>query len=132
MSVPFVVAVLVLALVLRSPVLGVVAVLLVAVLVLARVWVRSIRAQLRVRHQHRTRSRSAKTRSSTLKSKNHALLPIPWLEVRESVPLALRTVGRAAHRSDLGAGATHRATYQLKRSGVVGIASARCSCGWAM
>ena len=50
MSVPFVVAVLVLALVLRSPSLGVVAVLLAAVLVLARVWVRTIERSLRVRH----------------------------------------------------------------------------------
>jgi uncharacterized protein (DUF58 family) len=114
MSVPFVMAVVVLALVLRSPILGVVAVLLAAVLILARAWVRTIERSLRVRHHAPHTLTFGEDAILHVDVENHALLPIPWLEVRESVPLALRTGDAPRIVATLGAGATHRATYQLK------------------
>src|SRR3712207_6638420 len=86
-----VVAILLLALVLRSPILGVVAVLLLAVLLLSRLWVRRMERYLRVRHQAPQTLAFNEEANLSVEVENSSLLPIPWLEVRESVPLALRT-----------------------------------------
>ncbi len=114
MKPPLIVTVLLVALLLRSPILGVVAVLLGAVWVLARLWVRSIERSLRVQHQAPLTLTFGEDATLTMVVHNRSLLPIPWLEMRESVPLALRTVPVPRIVTTLGAGASHMVTYQLK------------------
>jgi uncharacterized protein (DUF58 family) len=105
---------LLLALLLRSPVLGVVAVLLLAVLLLARVWLRGIERDLRAQHRAPTTLPFNAEATLTVEVENHSLLPVPWLEVRERVPLALRTVVAPRAVVTLGAGATYSFSYVLK------------------
>ena len=104
----------VLALALRSPVLGVVAALLVAVLALSRLWVRGIEGSLRAQHIAPPTLAFNEETTLTIVVENRAPLPIPWLEIRESVPLALRTVTAPRTVITLGAGASHTFSYRLK------------------
>lgn len=114
MKPPLIITVVVLALLLRSPVLGVVAVLLAAVWLLARGWVRSIERSLRMQHQAPATLTWGADALLTMRVHNQSLFPIPWLEMRESVPLALQTVAVPRTVLTLGAGAAHTFTYQLK------------------
>lgn len=114
MRLPIAIAVLMVALALRSPVLGVVAVLLVALLLLARLWVGSIERSLRAQHRAPQTLAWGETATLAIEVKNRSLLPIPWLEVRESVPLALRTIAAPRTVVTLGAGAEHNITYDIR------------------
>lgn len=114
MKLPVVAGVLILALLLRSPILGVVAVLLVAVSLLTRLWVRGIQRGLRVQHRAPKTMMFGEESVLTIEVQNRLLLPIPWLEIRESVPFLLRTGNVPRTVVTLGAGATHTFTYGLK------------------
>jgi uncharacterized protein (DUF58 family) len=64
---------------------------LLAVFVLSRLWVRRVLSTLRVRRQFEERAFYGEEISADLTIHNTGWLPIPWLEVHESLPVQLTT-----------------------------------------
>lgn len=64
---------------------------LLAVFVLSRLWVRRVLSPLRVRRQFEERAFHGEEISADLMIHNTGWLPIPWLEVYESLPVQLKT-----------------------------------------
>lgn len=105
---------LVLALVLRSDVIGAVALVLLAAVLLVRLWLRQLEGALQVRREAPACLPNGDEAQITVIIQNRALVRVPWLAIRESVAMALRTTLPPPTVITLGAGAEYRLHYTVR------------------
>ncbi len=105
---------LVLALVLRSEVMSVVAIALAAATWMSSMWLSRVERGLRVHREVPEHLPLGDEAQVTLVLHNTALLRIPWLELRESVPFGVRLAALKPTVITLGAGTTHRISYAIR------------------
>lgn len=102
---------LVVALTLRSEVIGAVALALIVAALLVRVWLQQIEGALQVRREAPAHLPHGEEAQIVVVLHNTSLVRVPWLSIRESVALALRTIVPQPTVITLGAGAEHRFSY---------------------
>src|SRR5947209_4187107 len=89
--VPFVLLLLVVAVVLRVELLFTVVYFLVAASILSRIWIRRTRQGLTLRREYIDRAFLGDEVEVQVQVRNGSRLPIPWLKLTESVPSDLRS-----------------------------------------
>ncbi len=87
--------------------------LLVLVYVLAREWIRRTAKGLHFARQGHIRAFVGQQVTVEVEVRNASRLPLPWIEVRESLPVALTAPPFRHHVLSLGAGETARFRYTL-------------------
>ena len=105
---------LVAALVLRSSLLGAAALMLVGAMLSAAWWTGRVERGLRVRQTVDDTVAFGAEATVTIEITNTSLLPVPWLQMVDSVPLALRVAPPLRTAFSLGAGASRRMTYRVR------------------
>lgn len=108
------VVLLVVAVAVRSEIVGVVAITLGAAVVLSRLWVRRLERGVRVRRAAPEVLPNGAEATIAVSIRNPTLLRIPWVEVRESVPFGLRLVPPQTTVITLGAGAEYVQRYTIR------------------
>lgn len=103
-----------LAIALHAPVIGMVAVALAAAALLSVGWLRQVAAGLRLRRELPDELAFGEHAGAAIVLENRSLLRVPWLEVRDSVPLPLRLTPVPQRVLTLGAGATVRVEYTIR------------------
>ncbi|HEX6289351.1 MAG TPA: DUF58 domain-containing protein [Herpetosiphonaceae bacterium] len=98
---------------LRSELISFVALVLGAVALLSRLWLRQVERGLRVSREAPECLAHGEDATVTVLIANPTLLRVPWLEIRESVPFALRIALPQRQVISLGAGGTHRIRYRI-------------------
>ena len=106
--------VLTVAIVLRSPPLGAAAFILGGSVVVTSWWLGKVQHGLRVRHVAPETLGLGDQAQVLIEVTNTSLLPVPWVQIIDSVPLALRTGAPFRMALPLGAGATRRTSYTIK------------------
>ncbi|MBV9791640.1 MAG: DUF58 domain-containing protein [Chloroflexi bacterium] len=101
-------------LVLRSELISFVGLALGAVSLLSRFWLRQVERGLRVSRQAPDVLAAGEEATITVQVSNPTLLRIPWIEVRESLPFALRTRQPQHQVISLGAGQSYQLMYQIR------------------
>lgn len=101
-------------LVLRSELISFVALVLGAVSLLSRFWLRQVERGLRVSREAPEMLAYGEEATITVRITNPTLLRVAWLEVRESVPFTLRIRPTQHQVISLGAGASHQLMYQVR------------------
>jgi uncharacterized protein (DUF58 family) len=101
-------------LVLRSEVVSFVALVLGAVALLSRLWLRHVERGLRVRRNAPECLAYGDDATVIIHVSNPTLLRVPWLELRESTPYALRTVLPRPQVISLGAGGEYQMSYSVR------------------
>ncbi|HEY0604997.1 MAG TPA: DUF58 domain-containing protein [Herpetosiphonaceae bacterium] len=99
---------------LRSELISFVGLALGAVSLLSRLWLRQIERGLRVSRQVPETLAAGEEATITVLVSNPTLLRIPWIEVRESLPFALRIRQPRHQVISLGAGQSHQMTHQVR------------------
>lgn len=110
---PFLLFLFGLAVVLRVDFFFTIVYFLVGSFVLARLWTRRVSERLRVGRQLTDRAFTGDDVTVTLSIQNASLLPLPWIEVRESVPLALQAAPFRNRAISLAGHETWRDSYTL-------------------
>lgn len=105
---------LLLALLLRSEIIGVVALTLGVAGIWGRFWSGAVTRGLRVRRYAPLHLAHGEEASVRLTIENGSLLRAPWLALRESVAYTIRTVEPSRLVITLGAGATQEITYPIR------------------
>src|SRR3712207_6746110 len=85
------IAVLILATILRSPLLGSAAFILAGATISAAWWTGRVERALRVRYSVVETLGYGDEATVSIEITNTSLLPVPWLQMTDSVPFALRT-----------------------------------------
>ena len=106
--------VLVVAIVLRSPPLGAAAFILGGSVVVTSWWLSMVEHGLRVRHVAPEALGLGDQAHVFIEVTNTSLLPVPWVQIVDSVPLALRTGAPFRMALPLRAGATRQVSYTIK------------------
>lgn len=101
-------------LVLRSELVSFVGLSLGAVSLLSRLWLRQVERGLRVSRRAPETLAAGEEATITVVVSNPTLLRIPWIEVRESLPFALRTRQPRHHVISLGAGQSYQMEHQVR------------------
>ncbi|HEY0735036.1 MAG TPA: DUF58 domain-containing protein [Herpetosiphonaceae bacterium] len=99
---------------LRSELISFVGLALGAISLLSRLWLRQIERGLRVSRQVPETLAAGEEATVTVLVTNPTLLRIPWIEVRESLPFALRIRQPRHQVISLGAGQSHQMTHQVR------------------
>lgn len=99
---------------LRSELISFVGLALGAVSLLSRIWLRRVERGLRVSRQAPETLAAGEEATITVQVANPTLLRIPWIEVRESLPFALRTRQPRHQVISLGAGQSYQMTHQVR------------------
>jgi uncharacterized protein (DUF58 family) len=110
----FAVALLLIALILRSEIMSAVAVALAAAAWLNTIWLRRVERGLRVRRDVTHSLAFGEDALSSVVIDNSSLMRVPWLEIRESVPLGLRSALPQPTVITLGAGQAHSFQYPIR------------------
>lgn len=110
---PALLVLLLIAAILRIDFFFTVAYFLIAIALLSRVWLQRATRQLRVRREYANRAFSGDMLTVRLTVANDGWLPLPWLEVSETTPLALQSLPFQRQVVSLGPHATHTFTYTL-------------------
>ncbi len=105
---------LLIALLFQLEVVGAVAITLGAAAVLGHVWIDRVERALRVVRFAPPYLSYGEEATVVVEIQNRSLLPISWLDLRESVPLGLRTVAPPRTVLALRAGATQHFSYTIK------------------
>src|SRR5579871_935225 len=87
--------------------------LLLAVLLIVRFWMGRVAAGLRVSRHFEQRLFFGEATEVTVQITNGSVFPIPWLQVRESVPVGLTTPSIVAQVLSIGAERAGTVTYTL-------------------
>lgn len=103
-----------LGLTLRVELVGAVGLVLVAAALLVRFWLRQIEGALHVRREVPAYLPNGDEASVVVIVRNTALVRVPWLAMRESIALGLRTTMPQPSVITLGAGAEHRFSYTIR------------------
>ena len=101
------------AIVTRLPFLFLGSYLVIALLVLSRFWVWRMRKGLRVHRSFAPRLFVGETTTVTIHLTNQGILPIPWLNVREGIPLRLASYDAVRHVASLRPRGSAVMTYEL-------------------
>ncbi len=112
----FAIVLLLVALIVRSEIMSAVAVALAAAAWLNTGWLRRVERGLQVRRDVVQSLAFGEEVVSSVVIENSSLLRVPWLEVRESVPLGLRSVTPQPTVITLGAGQEYRLAYPIRGS----------------
>lgn len=107
---------LLLALFFRSEVMSVIAITLVMGIWMSRFWLRHVERGLRITREIPEILAFGEEATVAVVLRNLSLLRVPWVEIRESVPFALRMVTPAPRVVSIGAGDEHRVTYTIRGS----------------
>jgi uncharacterized protein (DUF58 family) len=99
---------------LRSELISFVALMLGAVALLSRLWLRQIESGLRVSREVPESLVYGEEATITVLVANPTLLRVPWVEIRESVPFTLRTTLPRHEVVSLGAGESYRFSYRIR------------------
>lgn len=99
---------------LRSELISFVGLALGAVSLLSRLWLRQVERGLRVSRQAPETLAAGEEATITVQVSNPTLLRIPWIEVRESLPFALRIRQPRHQVISLGAGQSYQMTHQVR------------------
>lgn len=99
---------------LRSELISFVGLALGAVSLFSRLWLRRVERGLRVSRQAPETLAAGEEATITVQVANPTLLRIPWIEVRESLPFALRTRQPRHQVISLGAGQSYQMTHQVR------------------
>ena len=110
---PFMLALFVLAIVLRVSFFFTIVYFLVATYILVRLWSRRAVSSLRVGREFNERAFTGDEVPVHLTVHNTGLLPVPWLELAESIPLPLQSGRFQRQAVSLGAREQWRHTYHL-------------------
>jgi uncharacterized protein (DUF58 family) len=102
------------AIVLREPLLGAAAFVLAGVTFATGWWTSQIEQRLRVTYAVPQTVNWGDDATVTIDVANTSLLPVPWLQITDSVPLALRTAAPARMVFSLGAGASKQVRYRVR------------------
>ncbi len=102
------------ALVLRSTLLAAAAFMLGGATIITGWWIGRVERRLRVRHSVPGTVNYGEEVPVTIEITNTSLLPVPWLQVVDSIPLVLRTAPALRAAFPLGAGATRRLSYRVR------------------
>jgi uncharacterized protein (DUF58 family) len=105
---------LIIGLALRSEIISFTACVLGAVALLSHFWLRQIERGLRVRREAPECLVYGEEVVVTVHVSNPTLLRVPWLEIRESVPFALRTILPKHRVISLGVGDAQHMTYRIR------------------
>ena len=108
------IALLVMGVILRSPLLGGAAFILAGSSVVTAWWTRRVERGLRVRHVAPATIGFGDEATVTIEIANTSLLPVPWLQAQDSVPLALRIAPPVRVAFALGAGASRQMSYRVR------------------
>jgi uncharacterized protein (DUF58 family) len=111
--VPFVLGLLVMAVVLRMQLLFSVVYFLAGLYVLSRLWVRHVSDRVLLDRRHADRAFTGDQIDVVVGARNSSRLPVPWLQIRESVPLDLETTPVAQRVYALGSRERFSFTYRL-------------------
>lgn len=98
---------------LREPVLGAAAFILGGSTFVTAWWTTRVERALRVRYRVPETVSFGDRATVTITVENSSLLPVPWLQIADSVPLALRTASPLRLAFSLGAGHTRALTYEV-------------------
>jgi uncharacterized protein (DUF58 family) len=99
---------------LRSEVVGMVGLTLSAAGLLTRLWLRQIEGAIHVRRDAPAELPNGENAQVTVVIRNSALVRVPWLSIRESIALTLRTTVPPPTVITLGAGAEYRLSYVIR------------------
>ncbi len=110
---PFILLLLVVAVLLRVDFFFTVIYFLVAVVVLSRLWAGRAAGRLRAERRFVPRAFTGDTLTVELAVRNEGWLPVPWLEINESVPVQLQTVPFGRQVVSLGPRERHACPYTL-------------------
>lgn len=108
------VVLIVLGLTLRVELVGAVGLVLAAAALLVRFWLRQIEGALHVRREVPAYLPNGDETLVAVVVRNTSLVRVPWLSIRESVSLGLRTTMPQPTVVTLGAGAEHRFSYTIR------------------
>jgi uncharacterized protein (DUF58 family) len=111
--VPYLLALFVVAALLRVDFFFTIVYLLLIVYVLSRLWVRHTASRLEIRRRFTDHAFCGDIVTVDLMVRNTSRLPIPWLEVRESLPSELRSPPFHHEVISLGSREHHRIQYKL-------------------
>jgi uncharacterized repeat protein (TIGR01451 family) len=100
----------------RSPLLGAAAFILAGATFVTAWWTRRVERGLRVRYTVPATVNYGDEATVTIEITNTSLLPIPWLQVTDSVPLTLRIAAPLRAAFGVGAGATRQIMYRVRGS----------------
>lgn len=98
----------------RSELIAAVSVALLAAALLSRGWLRSVERGLLVWRELPEHLPWGESAQVVVTVRNRALLRVPWLEIRESVPLALRVADPPRRVLTLGAGESGSIGYTIR------------------
>ncbi|MDP9382929.1 MAG: DUF58 domain-containing protein [Chloroflexota bacterium] len=110
---PFLLVVIGAAVLLRVDFFFTVVYFLVGIYILVRVWTRRTAERLRIRREFVDRAFTGDQVEVRYSVRNLGWLPVPWLEVHESVPLPLQSAPFGTYAVSLGPRETWRASYTL-------------------
>ena len=99
---------------LRSELVSFVGLVFGAVALLSRLWLRQVEHGLRVRRAAPECLAYGDDATVVVHVSNPTLLRVPWLEIRESTPYALRTVLPQQQVISLGAGGEYQMAYKVR------------------
>lgn len=102
------------AIVIREPMLAAAAFMLAGATFITAWWTTRVERGLRVRHTVPQTVSFGDAATVDIDVSNSSLLPIPWLQLADSVPLALRTAPPLRLAFSLGPGASRRFTYRIQ------------------
>ena len=100
----------------RFPILFLASYLIIALLALTHVWVWLIQRGLHVHREVTPRIFHDETATVTIRIRNRSLLPIPWLSVREGLPIQIATHDALRRVVRIGPGRSTDITYTLTGS----------------
>lgn len=100
--------------ILRSPVLGAAGVIFGGSAIIASWWLAAVERGLRVQHVAPETIGYGDAAPVTIEVTNRSLLPIPWVQILDSVPLALRTAAPCRLALPLCAGGSRQISYQIQ------------------
>lgn len=103
-----------LALILRSEVMSAVSLALLLAIGISTLWLRRIERGVRIEREAPAILTLGEEASVALVLRNLSLLRVPWLEVRDSVPLGLRLTPPVPAVVTLAAGAEHRVIFAIR------------------
>ncbi len=101
------------ALALREPLLAAAGLFLGGATLITGWWTTQVERRMRVQHMVPETVSFGEHATVTIEIANHSLLPVPWIQVVDSVPLALRTAPPPRLAFSLGAGALRRVSYDV-------------------
>jgi uncharacterized protein (DUF58 family) len=110
---PFILALLVIAVILSVPIFVTVVYFLIAVYLVSRLWVRHSVEHVRLRRSFLDHAFLGDHVEVTIQVENASRVPVPWIEVTDSVPTELRAAAPATHVLSLGMRQRQRFSYRL-------------------